>query len=103
MKCLPTFEIPCAGAGSWNALTSPSKSDRFVCMPGGTEFVRQVLGHERGVHADIRRHLLHDLYGTSLTLSAIFAASCSHVDPRADAGASSWQLYSTGMPMPRAG
>ena len=33
MKCLPTFDSPYGSPGSWNALTSPSKSDRWVCMP----------------------------------------------------------------------
>ena len=33
MKRLPTFDSPYSSPGSWNALTSPSKSDRCVCMP----------------------------------------------------------------------
>ena len=33
MKPLATFERPNSSPGSWNALTSPSKSERWVCMP----------------------------------------------------------------------
>ena len=33
MKCLPTFESPYSSPGSWNAFTSPSNSDRCVCIP----------------------------------------------------------------------
>ena len=33
MKHLPTFDSPYSSPGSWNALTSPSNSDRCVCIP----------------------------------------------------------------------
>ena len=33
MKHLPTFDRPYSSPGSWNALTSPSNSDRCVCIP----------------------------------------------------------------------
>ena len=33
MNAFPTFDRPCWSPGSWNALTSPSKSERCVCMP----------------------------------------------------------------------
>ena len=33
MKFLPTFESPALSPGSWNALTSPSNSERCVCIP----------------------------------------------------------------------
>ena len=33
MKCLATFDSPYSSPGSWNALTSPSNSDRCVCIP----------------------------------------------------------------------
>ena len=33
MKYLPTFDRPYSSPGSWNALTSPSNSDRCVCIP----------------------------------------------------------------------
>ena len=33
MNALPTLESPYSSPGSWNALTSPSKSERCVCMP----------------------------------------------------------------------
>jgi len=33
MKCRATFDSPYSSPGSWKALTSPSKSDRWVCMP----------------------------------------------------------------------
>ena len=32
-EVLPTFDSPYSSPGSWNALTSPSKSERWVCMP----------------------------------------------------------------------
>src|SRR5688500_5083490 len=33
MKALPTLESLVGSPGSWNALRSPSNSDRCVCMP----------------------------------------------------------------------
>ena len=33
MNALPTFESLVGSLGSWNALRSPSNSDRWVCMP----------------------------------------------------------------------
>src|SRR3954452_7877091 len=33
MKQRPTFDRPNSSPGSWNALTSPSNSDTWVCMP----------------------------------------------------------------------
>ena len=33
MKHLPTFDSPYSSPGSWNALTSPSNSERCVCIP----------------------------------------------------------------------
>src|SRR5262249_25243332 len=33
MKHLPTFDSPARSPGSWNALTSPSNSERWVCIP----------------------------------------------------------------------
>ena len=33
MKCFATFDSPYSSPGSWNALTSPSNSDRCECIP----------------------------------------------------------------------
>ena len=33
MNALPGFDSPCWSPGSWNALTSPSNSERCVCIP----------------------------------------------------------------------
>ena len=33
MKCFATFDRPYSSPGSWNALTSPSNSERWVCIP----------------------------------------------------------------------
>ncbi len=33
MKCRATFDRPSSSPASWKALTSPSNSDRWVCMP----------------------------------------------------------------------
>ena len=33
MKCFATFDRPYSSPGSWNALTSPSNSERCECIP----------------------------------------------------------------------
>ena len=59
MKHLPTLDRPYSSPGSWNALTSPSNSDRCVCIPEPNDAL-DGLGHERRVHAEVGGDLLHD-------------------------------------------
>ncbi len=33
MKPLATLDRPCSSPGSWKALTSPSNSEKWVCIP----------------------------------------------------------------------
>ena len=53
------FDRPFGSPGSWNALVSPSKSEKCVCMPEPCTLLQR-LRHERGVHAVLVRDLLHD-------------------------------------------
>ncbi len=68
MNALAVLDRICGSDGSWNALRSPSNSDRCVCMPL-PGLVPERLGHERRVHALRDRDLFdhvperHDVVG----------------------------------------
>ncbi len=97
MKAFPTLERPNSSPGSWNALTSPSNSERCVCIP---EPKSPAIG--LGMNDAYTPRSCATSFTTSrkvITLSAIVSASVYRRSISCWLGPSSWKLYSTGIPI----
>src|SRR5450759_1034034 len=97
MKHFPTLERPRASLASWKAFTSPSKSDRWVCIP---EPKSPEIGFGMNVaYAPTSAAIFFTTWRNEMTLSAIVHASVYRRSISCWLGPSSGWLYSTGMPI----
>ena len=97
MKPLATFDRLYGSPGSWKAFSSPSNRLMWVCMPDPC-----TPSSGLGMNVAYRPSLAAASRTTSrnvMTLSAIVRASVWRRSISCWLGASSWNEYSTGMPM----
>ena len=94
---MATLESLYGSPGSWKAFSSASNRLRWVCIPDSLHALER-LGHERGVET-LPVAASRTTKRNVITLSAIDSASVWRRSISCWLGESSWNEYSTGMPI----